>query len=116
MTLVRWTETALADLESIRDYIRHDSPVLAQLVVTRLYVSVGLHDRLIVAERQPLHRAPTDHENAVLPGGFRLGGRVTSQSHVVRREQVAPGDAGEALFGFRLHSESRLRTPNGCTD
>ncbi|WP_396216921.1 type II toxin-antitoxin system RelE/ParE family toxin [Gemmatimonas sp.] len=42
MTLVRWTETALADLESIRDYIRHDSPVLAQLVVTRLNESVGL--------------------------------------------------------------------------
>ena len=42
MTPVQWTETALGDLESIRDYIRHDSPVMAQVVVTRLYESVGL--------------------------------------------------------------------------
>jgi hypothetical protein len=33
VTEVRWTETAAGDLESIRDYIRHDSPVVAQLVI-----------------------------------------------------------------------------------
>lgn len=36
MSQVRWTETAASDLESIRDYIAHDSPSIAQLVVTRL--------------------------------------------------------------------------------
>jgi plasmid stabilization system protein ParE len=39
---LRWTETAAGDLESIRDYIRHDSPVVAQLVATRLYDAVSI--------------------------------------------------------------------------
>ena len=42
MTVVRWTETAASDLESIRDYIRRDSPIMAQLVATRLYETVSL--------------------------------------------------------------------------
>jgi plasmid stabilization system protein ParE len=39
---LRWTETAARDLESIRNYIRHDSPALAYLVATRLYEAVAL--------------------------------------------------------------------------
>ncbi len=42
MTVIRWTETAASDLESIRDYIGRDSPIMAQLVVTRLYEAVSL--------------------------------------------------------------------------
>ncbi len=42
MTVIRWTETAASDLESIRDYIGRDSPIMAQLVVTRLYEAVTL--------------------------------------------------------------------------
>lgn len=42
MIALRWTETAIGDLESIREYIRHDSPIMAQLVTTQLYESVSL--------------------------------------------------------------------------
>ncbi|MHB1863636.1 MAG: type II toxin-antitoxin system RelE/ParE family toxin [Gemmatimonadaceae bacterium] len=41
MTEVRWTETAYEDLAAIRDFVRHDSPAYAQLVVAQLYESVG---------------------------------------------------------------------------
>ena len=47
MIALRWTETAIGDLESIRDYIRHDSPIMAQLVTTRLHESVSLLRELI---------------------------------------------------------------------
>ena len=42
MTAIRWAETAASDLESIRDYIAHDSPTIAQLVVSRLYEAVSV--------------------------------------------------------------------------
>ena len=42
MIELRWTEAAAGDLESIRDYIRHDSPIIAQLVATRLYDAVSM--------------------------------------------------------------------------
>ena len=41
MSAVRWTETAAGDLASIRDYIAHDSPTIAQLVA-RLYETVSI--------------------------------------------------------------------------
>jgi plasmid stabilization system protein ParE len=40
VTDIRWSETAFGDLESIRDYIRHDSPAYAYVVVSRLYDAV----------------------------------------------------------------------------
>ena len=42
MTAIRWTETAASDLESIREYITHDSPTIALLVVARLYEAVSV--------------------------------------------------------------------------
>ena len=41
MTEVRWTQQAADDLAAIRDFIARDSSVYAQLVVERLYSSVG---------------------------------------------------------------------------
>lgn len=41
MTRVVWSEQAAADLESIREYISHDSPRYAEIVVQRLIESVG---------------------------------------------------------------------------
>jgi toxin ParE1/3/4 len=40
VTVVRWAETAVGDLANIRDYIRQDSPVYAQLVISGLYAAV----------------------------------------------------------------------------
>lgn len=42
MIELRWTEVAASDLESIRDYIRRDSPAIAQLVATRLFDAVSM--------------------------------------------------------------------------
>ena len=39
---MRWTEMALVELASLRDYIGHDSPVMPRLVVTRFCESVSL--------------------------------------------------------------------------
>lgn len=36
MTVLRWTEQAVQDLESIRDFIERDSPRYGRLVVERL--------------------------------------------------------------------------------
>ena len=41
MTRIVWSPQALGDLESIRDYIAHDSPRYADLVVRRLVAAVG---------------------------------------------------------------------------
>lgn len=43
MTRILWSPQALSDLESIRDYIAHDSPRYAELVMRRLVSAV---DRL----------------------------------------------------------------------
>jgi len=43
VTPIRWSPEAVADLESIRDFIARDSPQYAQLVVLRLVEAV---DRL----------------------------------------------------------------------
>ena len=40
MTAVIWSPQALLDLQSIRDYIAHDSPRYADLVVHRLVAAV----------------------------------------------------------------------------
>ena len=40
MTSVIWSPQALLDLQSIRDYIAHDSPRYADLVVHRLVAAV----------------------------------------------------------------------------
>lgn len=37
MTALRWTEQAVQDLESIRDFIERDSPRYGRLVVERLF-------------------------------------------------------------------------------
>jgi plasmid stabilization system protein ParE len=43
VTRILWSPQALSDLESIRDYIAHDSPQYAELVLRRLVAAV---DRL----------------------------------------------------------------------
>lgn len=40
MITIRWTETAVADLISIKEYIGRDSPLLSHTVVARLYGAV----------------------------------------------------------------------------
>lgn len=40
MIAIRWTETAVADLISIKEYIGRDSPLLSHTVVARLYGAV----------------------------------------------------------------------------
>lgn len=40
MTLIRWTEQAVADLEAIRDYVARDSAKYAALLVERLIASL----------------------------------------------------------------------------
>jgi toxin ParE1/3/4 len=40
VTRILWSPQALLDLESIRDYISHDSPRYAELVVQRLVAAV----------------------------------------------------------------------------
>ena len=41
MTRILWSPQALLDVESVRDYISHDSPRYAELVVRRLIAAVG---------------------------------------------------------------------------
>jgi toxin ParE1/3/4 len=40
VTRILWSPQAVLDLESIRDYIAHDSPRYAELVVRRLIAAV----------------------------------------------------------------------------
>ena len=56
MTPVIWSPQAVLDLESIRDYIAHDSPRYAALVVQRLVAAVERletfpHSGRVVPER-----------------------------------------------------------------
>jgi len=41
VTRILWSPQALLDVESVRDYISHDSPRYAELVVRRLIAAVG---------------------------------------------------------------------------
>jgi len=76
VTSVLWSPQALLDLQSIRDYIAHDSPRYADLVVHRLVAAVERLEAFpqsgrVVPERNDeairevivrLSRAPVDRE------------------------------------------------------
>jgi len=56
VTAVIWSPQALLDLHSIRDYIAHDSPRYADVVVQRLIQGLASVSRGDVIEAQPRSR------------------------------------------------------------
>ena len=49
---LRWTETAVADLEAIWEFIAADSPSNADSVVQEIYRSLGILDQFPLAARR----------------------------------------------------------------
>jgi len=71
MTILEWTEPAIADLENIREYITNDSAEYAGAVIDRLITSV---ERLkSFPERGRLvPEAPNTRVREILVSGYRI--------------------------------------------
>jgi len=76
VTAIRWTETAASDLESIRDYIRRDSPVIAQVVATRLFEAVT-----VLQEFPDSGRIVPERSDPTLRELIRAPYRIPRRSH-----------------------------------
>ena len=82
MTKVRWTEQAVADVRSIREFIERDSPRYGRLVAERL---VEATERLEVFPRsgRKVPEAGRDDLREIIVGDYRIVYRLESDSAVL---------------------------------
>lgn len=75
MTALRWTDQALEDLTSIRDFIARDAPGYAEIVVERIFESAErLVDFPLSGRVVPEFEQPDIRE--LIPGVYRIVYRV----------------------------------------
>lgn len=67
MTAIRWTDTAVADLVGIKEYISRDSALLAHTVVTRLYSAVSQLESFPESGREVPERSDPSLRELVRP-------------------------------------------------
>lgn len=67
MIEVRWAEQAAADLAAIKEFIGHDSPALAQAVVSRLYRAVGQLETFPDSGREIPERRDSEFRELIRP-------------------------------------------------
>ena len=82
MTKVRWTEQAVADVRSIRDFIERDSPRYGRLVAERL---VAATDRLELFPRsgRMVPEAGRDDLREIIVGDYRIVYRLEADAAVL---------------------------------
>ena len=71
MTILEWTEPAIADLENIREYIANDSAEYAGAVIERLITSVERLKSFPESGRL-VPEAPNTRVREILVSGYRI--------------------------------------------
>ena len=99
MTALRWTEQAVQDLESIRDFIERDSPRYGRLVVERLVEATSRIELFPLSGRMVPELGREDLRELIV-GDYRIVYRLDGDLAVlltVHRSSM--------LFPFRLLDE-----------
>ena len=99
MTVVRWTEQAVQDLQAIREFIERDSPRYGRLVAERLYEATSRLEGFPLSGRIVLELGRKDIRELIV-GDYRIVYRVTGDLAIlitVYRSSM--------LFPFRLFAE-----------
>ena len=91
--IIRWSPTAVSDLESIRDYIARDSPSAASKVANRIKESVNILINFPLSGRAG--RVPGTRE-LVIPGtsyiaAYTIQGDEVRIASVLHGRQLWPG-------------------------
>jgi len=76
---IRWSPTAISDLESIRDYVARDNPSAARKVANRIKESVNRLINFLLSGR--LGRVPRTRE-LVIPGTSYIA------AYTIQRDEV----------------------------
>jgi addiction module RelE/StbE family toxin len=80
---IHWTTEALDDLRAIRDFIGHDSPHYAALVVEELLASVERLERFPLSGRRVPERPREDLRELVKPPYRIVYRRIGNGVHII---------------------------------
>ena len=82
MTKIRWTEQAVADLRSIREFIERDSPRYGRLVAERLYEATGRLE-LFPRSGRVVPELGRDDLREIIVGDYRIVYRLEPDAAVL---------------------------------
>ena len=99
MTVVRWTEQAVQDLQSIREFIERDSPRYGRLVAERLYDATSRLETFPLSGRMVPELGRNDIRELIV-GDYRVVYRVESELAVLLTVYRS-----SMLFPFPLFAE-----------
>ena len=99
MTVLRWSEQAVRDLESIRDFIGRDSPRYGQLVVERLVEATSRIETFPKAGRV-VPEVGIENVRELIVGDYRIVYRLDDELAV-----LVTVYRSSMLFPFRLFGE-----------
>ena len=99
MTVLRWTEQAVQDLEFIRDFIERDSPRYGRVVVERLVEATSRIELFPMSGRAVPELAREDLRELIV-GDYRIVYRLDGELAVLLTVYRS-----SMLFPFRLFNE-----------
>jgi addiction module RelE/StbE family toxin len=99
VTVVRWTEQAVRDLRSIREFIERDSPRYGRLVAERLYDATSRLESFPLSGRIVPELGREDVRELIV-GDYRLVYRIDGELAVLLTVYRS-----SMLFPFRLFDE-----------
>jgi addiction module RelE/StbE family toxin len=99
VTVVRWTEQAVGDLRSIREFIERDSPRYGRLVAERLYDATSRLESFPLSGRIVPELGREDVRELIV-GDYRLVYRIDGELAVLLTVYRS-----SMLFPFRLFDE-----------
>jgi len=82
VTKIRWTEQAVADLRSIREFIERDSPRYGRLVAERLYEATGRLE-LFPRSGRVVPELGRDDLREIIVGDYRIVYRLEPDAAVL---------------------------------
>ncbi len=82
MTKIRWTEQAVADLRSIREFIERDSPLYGRLVAERLFDATAQIERFPRSGRV-VPEISRDDIRELIVGDYRIVYRLEGEIAVL---------------------------------
>jgi toxin ParE1/3/4 len=99
VTVVRWTDQAVQDLQSIREFIERDSPRYGRLVAERLYDATSRIEAFPMSGRRVPELGREDIRELIV-GDYRIVYRLAGELAVLLTVYRS-----SMLFPFRLFDE-----------
>ena len=99
MTVVRWTDQAVHDLQSIREFIERDSPRYGRLVAERLYHATSKIESFPLSGRM-VPELGREEIRELIVGDYRIVYRLEGELAVLLTVYRS-----SMLFPFRLFDE-----------